>query len=396
MTTRLYSGKNGSVWRLQPGMHPYDHIHIVRKCFTSNRSKNEVEKEHAAVDRMGELGTGAPSLNNSLKSTSTCKDAWTSKCECYIDMNEVMRFTQKKDHPGLKTDLDFQYDPEINDIAFDADQNVVYNEKIFELRSISYPRFDKGVVQQVRNEEIILKDGRVLTLNKQPSIILVDHKNILAIARDIAHLIEKLTVKGFAHADLKLDNLGYFNGTLVGIDWGSFYDKASKEPYSAAGTAKFWAPEHLFTEMPKDKCDIFSLGMIVWDILAPGWFDHMESYEMNALIFKMRSALRLGKFQWNTLEEYLGLVCDKTDNITAYITDIRNQNEDVMKFIDACVQRYDKRELEVKLIDDLAELNSKQKLLFTPGKQYGTRELHRTGALKRKTLFFGRWNKRIL
>ena len=383
-------------------MHQYDDIHIVRKCFTSNRSKTQVEKEHAAVEHMGKLGTGAPSLNDSVKLTPTCEHAWTSKCECYIDMHEVMRFTQNKDHPGLKTYLDFHYDPEISDIAFNVDQNVVYNKKTFELRSISDPRFDKGVVQQVRNEEIILKDGRVLTLNKQPSIILVDHKNILAIAKDIAHLIQKLTDNGFAHADLKLDNLGYFNGTLVGIDWGSFYDKASKEPYSAAGTAKFWAPEHLFTKMPKDKCDIFSLGMIVWDILAPGWFDHMESYEMNALIFKIRSALRLGEFKWNTLEEYLGLICDKTANITDYITDIRTQNQQVMEFIDACVQHYDKRDLKVKLIDELAELNSKQKLLFTPGKKYDTR--HHTRALQPKTLFFGsafganeaRWNKRIL
>ena len=93
---------------------------------------------------------------------------------------------------------------------------------------------------------------------------------------------------------------------------------------------------------------------------------------------------------------------DKTANITDYITDIRTQNQQVMEFIDACVQHYDKRDLKVKLIDELAELNSKQKLLFTPGKKYDTR--HHTRALQPKTLFFGsafganeaRWNKRIL
>jgi hypothetical protein len=382
-----------SVWKLTPPQHSYKNASaIIRKCFSGNISEDTVRNERNGMKWSGEKGVGTGVLGRKYKTPCSNHNSWD--CSCYIDMTEVVRLTANQEDSGLRTYFDFVelYNEKTSTEVIIQNKDLIYNGLSFEIKSME----GEGTgheIEKVFDGKIHLDDNRIIYLNMYPTAILVNYRNITTVALDIANFIKVMVTEGVAHGDLKLDNLGYMGddngnlGKLVGIDWGSYYPKDEiNGGRGALGTPPYFAPES-FKKGPKNKVDIFSLGMIIWDALAPGWFEKLSQLAKETVILKTG---RMNKAEWSTVTEYIHGVYSQTsaytkeikEAIDGFYKNAKIDNPQLLEFVNLCVMPYEKRVMKTEIlkkqvmeIENLKKLNLTDQSFPTPDKYKSQPEL---------------------
>ncbi len=93
-------------------------------------------------------------------------------------------------------------------------------------------------------------------------------RRLLNIFLQVCHAIEYAHSRGVCHLDLKPQNvkLGPFGEVYV-LDWG-FASRLEDNPKMVAGTPLYIAPERFKPGKPDQRCDIYSLGVMLYRILV--------------------------------------------------------------------------------------------------------------------------------
>ncbi len=93
-------------------------------------------------------------------------------------------------------------------------------------------------------------------------------RRLLNVFLQVCHAIQYAHSRGVCHLDLKPQNvkLGTFGEVYV-LDWG-FAARAEDKPKLVAGTPLYIAPERLKPGRPDARCDIYSLGVMLYRILV--------------------------------------------------------------------------------------------------------------------------------
>ena len=93
-------------------------------------------------------------------------------------------------------------------------------------------------------------------------------RRLLNIFLQVCHAIEYAHSRGVCHLDLKPQNvkLGPFGEVYV-LDWG-FASRLEDNPKMVAGTPLYIAPERFRPGKPDQRCDVYSLGVMLYRILV--------------------------------------------------------------------------------------------------------------------------------
>lgn len=109
---------------------------------------------------------------------------------------------------------------------------------------------------------------RTLLHKTQPNTLALD--TVLALAADVAHGMEYLHSQGVLHLDLKSHNLVLADNNRVKVtDFGvarTQSECASMTPDS--GTYRWMAPEMISNKAFSMKADVYSFGIILWEMLT--------------------------------------------------------------------------------------------------------------------------------
>ncbi len=92
---------------------------------------------------------------------------------------------------------------------------------------------------------------------------------LLSLFLQVCHAIDYAHSRGVLHLDLKPQNIkiGPFGEVLV-LDWGFAAKREDPEQTFLAGTPMYIAPERFTTRKPDERCDIYSLGVILYRLLT--------------------------------------------------------------------------------------------------------------------------------
>jgi serine/threonine protein kinase len=116
-----------------------------------------------------------------------------------------------------------------------------------------------------------------------------DIKNVM---RLLLHSVKCLHDAGIVHRDLKPDNIMIDQGELRIIDFGlskTINLEEKEKMTNLVGTPHYMAPE-IFSNSYDEKCDVWSLGVIAYQLFSQGMFPFEGDNEIQ--IFK---AIRKGK-----------------------------------------------------------------------------------------------------
>ena len=93
-------------------------------------------------------------------------------------------------------------------------------------------------------------------------------RRLLNIFLQVCHAMEYAHSRGVCHLDLKPQNvkLGPFGEVYV-LDWG-FASRVEDNPKMVAGTPLYIAPERFRAGKPDQRCDVYSLGVMLYRILV--------------------------------------------------------------------------------------------------------------------------------
>ncbi|MDR1745580.1 MAG: protein kinase, partial [Planctomycetota bacterium] len=93
-------------------------------------------------------------------------------------------------------------------------------------------------------------------------------RRLLNIFLQVCHAMEYAHSRGVCHLDLKPQNvkLGPFGEVYV-LDWG-FASRIEDNPKMVAGTPLYIAPERFRAGKPDQRCDVYSLGVMLYRILV--------------------------------------------------------------------------------------------------------------------------------
>ncbi|MDR1536286.1 MAG: protein kinase [Planctomycetota bacterium] len=96
----------------------------------------------------------------------------------------------------------------------------------------------------------------------------LSRRRLLNIFLQVCHAIEYAHSRGVLHLDLKPQNvkLGPFGEVYV-LDWG-FASRVKDIPRLVAGTPLFIAPERFRSGKPDERCDVYSLGVMLYRLLV--------------------------------------------------------------------------------------------------------------------------------
>ncbi|MCL2000805.1 MAG: protein kinase [Planctomycetes bacterium] len=131
------------------------------------------------------------------------------------------------------------------------------------------PFFVMKKVEGVTLDELLRKahaEGGVIYSDRDRGEL--SHRRLLNIFLQVCHSIQYAHSRGVCHLDLKPQNvkLGTFGEVYV-LDWG-FAARAEDNPKLVAGTPLYIAPERFRSSKPDARCDIYSLGVMLYRILV--------------------------------------------------------------------------------------------------------------------------------
>ena len=94
----------------------------------------------------------------------------------------------------------------------------------------------------------------------------LDFKTRFFFAREITKIVMILHKHNIIHTDLKFEQFIVLNNRLKLIDFNNIIIK--NKLYAPAGTPPFRSPEHIKNEQIDEKSDIFTLGLLIYNILT--------------------------------------------------------------------------------------------------------------------------------
>ncbi|MFN8578069.1 MAG: protein kinase [Candidatus Sericytochromatia bacterium] len=157
-------------------------------------------------------------------------------------------------------------------------QNIVqekmfrFNREAVTLASLSHPNIISVIEILKSNNAIVMEllDGKNLDIYKKYNNLSID--NILYIFIQIAEALEYIHSKGIIHRDIKPENIMILSNNKVKItDFGISINNTNRELFSnelLTGTISYMSPEQLYGKEPDFKSDIFSFGVLMYEILT--------------------------------------------------------------------------------------------------------------------------------
>ena len=130
------------------------------------------------------------------------------------------------------------------------------------------PFFVMKKVEGVTLDELLKKahaDGAIHSDRDRGEL---SRRRLLNVFLQVCHAMQYAHSRGVCHLDLKPQNvkLGTFGEVYV-LDWG-FASRAEDNPKLVAGTPLYIAPERFRPGKPDARCDIYSLGVMLYRILV--------------------------------------------------------------------------------------------------------------------------------
>ncbi len=131
------------------------------------------------------------------------------------------------------------------------------------------PFFVMKKVEGITLDELLKKahaEGGAIHSNRDRGEL--SRRRLLNIFLQVCHAIQYAHSRGVCHLDLKPQNvkLGPFGEVYV-LDWG-FATRAEDNPKLVAGTPLYIAPERFKPGKPDARCDVYSLGVMLYRILV--------------------------------------------------------------------------------------------------------------------------------
>ncbi|XP_027124591.1 serine/threonine-protein kinase HT1-like isoform X2 [Coffea eugenioides] len=148
----------------------------------------------------------------------------------------------------------------------------VYKQKDVAIKLISQPEEDGDLAALL--EKQFTSEVALLLRLKHPNIITVPYSLplnlVLKLALDIAHGMEYLHAQGILHRDLKSENLLLDEDMHVKVaDFGiSCLESQCGSAKGFTGTYRWMAPEMIKEKHHTKKVDIYSFGIVLWELLT--------------------------------------------------------------------------------------------------------------------------------
>ncbi|XP_027121659.1 serine/threonine/tyrosine-protein kinase HT1-like isoform X3 [Coffea arabica] len=148
----------------------------------------------------------------------------------------------------------------------------VYKQKDVAIKLISQPEEDGDLAALL--EKQFTSEVALLLRLKHPNIITVPYSLplnlVLKLALDIAHGMEYLHAQGILHRDLKSENLLLDEDMHVKVaDFGiSCLESQCGSTKGFTGTYRWMAPEMIKEKHHTKKVDIYSFGIVLWELLT--------------------------------------------------------------------------------------------------------------------------------
>ncbi len=130
------------------------------------------------------------------------------------------------------------------------------------------PFFVMKKVEGVSLDELLKKAHAEGGMRSSRDVGEFSRRRLLNIFLQVCHAMQYAHSRGVCHLDLKPQNvkLGPFGEVYV-LDWG-FASRAEDNPKLVAGTPLYIAPERFKPGKPDARCDIYSLGVMLYRILV--------------------------------------------------------------------------------------------------------------------------------
>ena len=126
---------------------------------------------------------------------------------------------------------------------------------------------------------------------------LLDPPAVLWIARQTAEALDALDQAGWMHGDIKPSNIFLSpqgHATLLDLGFARHRDETAEGPRAIAGTGYYLAPEHVSSVYRPDiRSDIYSLGIVLYQLLAGRLPLEGETFEQMAVAHKQTAPLNL-------------------------------------------------------------------------------------------------------